>query len=218
MTADRRLSETADRCLPTDDWKCLIYLRPNALMPQLDSTEIPNRSLFRQPEVCEIARIQAYVLRSWEAEFPDLGRCEDGGRPPRLPPGGRRARSAAQAPAVRRGVDAGGCQTEDCRGAPGRGGEGRALRAWRAAGERRARADPAGRAHAARAGRHAVTAAGCGRRRTASHFSSGAWMRRDRRSSPAPQSPPRRLLRALARRSTPSRRRRRDASFGQFGM
>jgi DNA-binding transcriptional MerR regulator len=42
-------------------------------MPQLDSTEIPNRSLFRQPEVCEIARIQAYVLRSWEAEFPDLG-------------------------------------------------------------------------------------------------------------------------------------------------
>ena len=35
--------------------------------------EIPNRSLFRQPEVCEIASIQPYVLRSWEAEFPDLG-------------------------------------------------------------------------------------------------------------------------------------------------
>jgi DNA-binding transcriptional MerR regulator len=44
--------------------------------------EIPNRSLFRQPEVCEIASIQPYVLRSWEAEFPDLGvtRAEGGPR------------------------------------------------------------------------------------------------------------------------------------------
>jgi DNA-binding transcriptional MerR regulator len=42
--------------------------------------EIPNRSLFRQPEVCEIASIQPYVLRSWEAEFPDLGVVKaDGG-------------------------------------------------------------------------------------------------------------------------------------------
>ena len=37
------------------------------------TVEIPNRSLFRQPEVCEIAQVQPYVLRSWEAEFPDLG-------------------------------------------------------------------------------------------------------------------------------------------------
>ena len=50
-------------------------------MPQLDSIEIPNRSLFRQPEVCEIARIQAYVLRSWEAEFPDLGVAKTAGGP-----------------------------------------------------------------------------------------------------------------------------------------
>jgi DNA-binding transcriptional MerR regulator len=42
-------------------------------MAQPDRVEIPNRSLFRQPEVCEIAQVQAYVLRSWEAEFPDLG-------------------------------------------------------------------------------------------------------------------------------------------------
>ena len=48
-------------------------------MAQLD---IPNRSLFRQPEVCEIASIQPYVLRSWEAEFPDLGvaKAEGGAR------------------------------------------------------------------------------------------------------------------------------------------
>jgi DNA-binding transcriptional MerR regulator len=35
--------------------------------------EIPNRSLFRQAEVCEIAQVQPYVLRSWESEFPELG-------------------------------------------------------------------------------------------------------------------------------------------------
>jgi DNA-binding transcriptional MerR regulator len=60
----------------------LIYSRSAPLMPQLDSNEIPNRPLFRQPEVCEIARIQAYVLRSWEAEFPDLGvaKAEGGAR------------------------------------------------------------------------------------------------------------------------------------------
>ena len=51
-------------------------------MPQLDSSiEIPNRSLFRQPEVCEIAHIQPYVLRSWEAEFPDLGVTKTQGGP-----------------------------------------------------------------------------------------------------------------------------------------
>jgi DNA-binding transcriptional MerR regulator len=37
------------------------------------SAAIPNRPLFRAQEVCEIADVQAYVLRSWEAEFPDLG-------------------------------------------------------------------------------------------------------------------------------------------------
>ena len=42
-------------------------------MPPPDRVEIPNRSLFRQPEVCEIAQVQPYVLRSWEAEFPELG-------------------------------------------------------------------------------------------------------------------------------------------------
>lgn len=43
--------------------------------------EIPNRSLFRQPEVCEIAQVQPYVLRSWEAEFPDLGVAKREGGP-----------------------------------------------------------------------------------------------------------------------------------------
>ena len=43
--------------------------------------QIPNRSLFRQPEVCEIAQVQPYVLRSWEAEFTDLGVAKTAGGP-----------------------------------------------------------------------------------------------------------------------------------------
>lgn len=50
-------------------------------MPGVTTVEIPNRSLFRQPEVCEIAQVQPYVLRSWEAEFPDLGVSKTEGGP-----------------------------------------------------------------------------------------------------------------------------------------
>lgn len=42
--------------------------------------EIPNRSLFKAPEVCEIAQVQPYVLRSWEAEFADLGVARGSGQ------------------------------------------------------------------------------------------------------------------------------------------
>ena len=42
--------------------------------------EIPNRSLFKTPEVCEIAGVPSYVLRTWEAEFPDLGVTKGSGR------------------------------------------------------------------------------------------------------------------------------------------
>ena len=50
-------------------------------MPQVEPVVIPNRALFRQPEVCEIAKVQPYVLRSWEAEFPDLGVAKTEGGP-----------------------------------------------------------------------------------------------------------------------------------------
>jgi DNA-binding transcriptional MerR regulator len=43
-------------------------------IPVIEATvAIPNRALFKPAEVCEIAQLQPYVLRSWEAEFPDLG-------------------------------------------------------------------------------------------------------------------------------------------------
>ncbi|MBI1875418.1 MAG: MerR family transcriptional regulator [Acidobacteria bacterium] len=41
--------------------------------------EIPNRPLFKASEVCEVANVQPYVLRSWEQEFPDLGHDRPGG-------------------------------------------------------------------------------------------------------------------------------------------
>jgi len=46
------------------------------------SPEIPNRSVFKGLEVCQIAGVQPYVLRTWEAEFPDLGvpKTEGGSR------------------------------------------------------------------------------------------------------------------------------------------
>jgi DNA-binding transcriptional MerR regulator len=34
---------------------------------------IPDRAFFKASEVCEIAQVQAYVLRTWELEFPSLG-------------------------------------------------------------------------------------------------------------------------------------------------
>jgi DNA-binding transcriptional MerR regulator len=40
--------------------------------------EIPNRALFKPSEVCEIASVPPYVLRSWESEFPDLGVTKSG--------------------------------------------------------------------------------------------------------------------------------------------
>jgi DNA-binding transcriptional MerR regulator len=41
--------------------------------------EIPNRALFKAAEVCDLVKLQPYVLRSWEAEFPDLGVSKAGG-------------------------------------------------------------------------------------------------------------------------------------------
>ncbi len=40
--------------------------------------DIPNRALFKASEVCELLKLQPYVLRSWEAEFPDLGVSKSG--------------------------------------------------------------------------------------------------------------------------------------------
>src|SRR5437870_1927594 len=43
--------------------------------------DIPNRALFKATEVCELAKVQPYVLRTWEAEFPELGVAKSAGAP-----------------------------------------------------------------------------------------------------------------------------------------
>ena len=107
-----------------------------------DAVQIPSRSLFRQPEVCEIAQVQPYVLRSWEAEFKDLGVAKTQGGP--------RVYRRADVERVLRikhllfveGLTIAGArrrlQDEQAAPAPASGGAGRS------AVERRARADPVG--------------------------------------------------------------------------
>ncbi len=43
--------------------------------------EIPNRALFKASEVCDLVKLQPYVLRSWEVEFPGLGVAKSAGSP-----------------------------------------------------------------------------------------------------------------------------------------
>ena len=51
-------------------------------MPDISAqVEIPNRALFKAAEVCDILKVQPYVLRSWEAEFADLGVTKTAGGP-----------------------------------------------------------------------------------------------------------------------------------------
>lgn len=47
-------------------------------MAEISPIEIPNRPLFKASEVCDLAKVQPYVLRSWEAEFKDLGVARSG--------------------------------------------------------------------------------------------------------------------------------------------
>ena len=43
-------------------------------MPEVSAqVDIPKRALFKAAEVCDLAKVQPYVLRSWETEFPALG-------------------------------------------------------------------------------------------------------------------------------------------------
>ena len=41
----------------------------------------PKRELFKSAEVCEVVQVQPYVLRSWEAEFPQIGQAPAAGGP-----------------------------------------------------------------------------------------------------------------------------------------
>lgn len=53
----------------------MLYFRPvgDAVSESEQPVVIPDRALFKAAEVCELAKVQPYVLRSWEAEFKELG-------------------------------------------------------------------------------------------------------------------------------------------------
>ena len=42
--------------------------------------KIEQRSIYKAAEVCALAEVQPFMLRSWEAEFPDLGVANADGR------------------------------------------------------------------------------------------------------------------------------------------
>ena len=50
-------------------------------MAEAAPLEIPNRALFKASEVCDLVKLQPYVLRSWEVEFPGLGVAKAAGSP-----------------------------------------------------------------------------------------------------------------------------------------
>lgn len=53
----------------------VILTRPS-FMAETPTVEIPDRPLFKAAEVCELVKVQPYVLRTWEAEFPELGEAK----------------------------------------------------------------------------------------------------------------------------------------------
>jgi len=58
--------------------------RPTGRLPALmaqASAESPKRAWLKAAEVCEVAQLQPYVLRTWEMEFTDLGVTKTPGGP-----------------------------------------------------------------------------------------------------------------------------------------
>jgi DNA-binding transcriptional MerR regulator len=45
------------------------------------TSETARRALLKSAEVCDLVKVQPYVLRSWEKEFPDLGTTRTAGGP-----------------------------------------------------------------------------------------------------------------------------------------
>jgi len=64
--------------VPVSRFPIGFYTSPVAEAP---SVTIPDKPAFKAGEVCELAQIQPYVLRSWESEFPELGLSKTPGGP-----------------------------------------------------------------------------------------------------------------------------------------
>ena len=58
-----------------------LRIPPQVMADSSAEVEIPSRALFKAAEVCELVKVQPYVLRSWEGEFPGLGVAKTAGGP-----------------------------------------------------------------------------------------------------------------------------------------
>ena len=72
--ADAILASRLPRGRVASDW-------PTAALMAQASAESPKRAWLKAAEVCEVAQLQPYVLRTWEMEFTDLGVTKTPGGP-----------------------------------------------------------------------------------------------------------------------------------------
>jgi len=72
--ADAILASRLPRGRAASDW-------PTAALMAQASAESPKRAWLKAAEVCEVAQVQPYVLRTWEMEFTDLGVTKTPGGP-----------------------------------------------------------------------------------------------------------------------------------------
>jgi DNA-binding transcriptional MerR regulator len=59
----------------------MLYSGVRRMSERREPIQIPDRPAFRSAEVCELLKVQPYVLRSWENEFSDLGVAKTPGGP-----------------------------------------------------------------------------------------------------------------------------------------
>ena len=88
---------------PSSVGRCYTFFAAQDRSPMSEmsaSIEIPNRALFKASEVCELVKVQPYVLRSWEAEFPHLGVTKSANAPA-FPGNGNIVYAASAAQAIR---------------------------------------------------------------------------------------------------------------------
>ena len=71
---DAILASRLPRGRVASDW-------PTAALMAQASAESPKRAWLKAAEVCEVAQLQPYVLRTWEMEFTDLGVTKTPGGP-----------------------------------------------------------------------------------------------------------------------------------------
>jgi DNA-binding transcriptional MerR regulator len=71
---DAILARRLPRGRVASDW-------PTAALMAQASAESPKRAWLKAAEVCEVAQVQPYVLRTWEMEFADLGVTKTPGGP-----------------------------------------------------------------------------------------------------------------------------------------